>query len=400
MFGNKIITDENKIDEILSRGVDDMVDKEHLKKRLREGKELRVKLGIDPTSPNIHIGRAVALWKLRAFQELGHRAILIIGDFTAQIGDTSDKSSERPMLSAEQVKVNMKTYLGQAFKILDKDKTDTFHNSEWLKDLCAIDIGKMADAFGLHEFEAREVISRRMKEGKRVSLREVLYPLFQGYDSVKVKADVELGGSDQWFNLLAGRSIQPLYGQASQDILTTHLLEGTDKRKMSSSWGNVINITDEPNDMFGKVMRIYDGENNIVIRRYLERATRLSMDEVKKLEKELEAGANPRDIKKRLAEEIVSLYHGAKAAREASQEWEKVFSNKELPSEIKEALGDGMKLIDFIAKRDLTASSSEAKRLLDQGAVRINYEVVKDWGQILKKGDIVQVGSRKFLKVA
>lgn len=399
MFGNKIITDENKIEEILSRGVDEAVDKEHLKKRLREGKKLRVKLGIDPTSPNIHIGRAVALWKLRAFQELGHKAILIIGDFTAQIGDTSDKSSERPMLSAEQVEANMKTYLEQAFKILDKDKTDTFHNSEWLKDLRAIDIGKMADAFGLHEFEAREVISRRMKEGKRVSLREVLYPLFQGYDSVKVSADVELGGSDQWFNLLAGRSIQPLYGQAPQDILTTHLLEGTDKRKMSSSWGNVINITDEPNDMFGKVMRIYDGEDNLVIRRYLERATRLPMDEVKKLEKELKDGANPRDIKKRLAEEIVTLYHGAKAAREASQEWEKVFSNKELPSEIKGALGDGMKLIDFITEHELSTSSSEAKRLLDQGAVRINYEIVKDWGWILKKEDIVQVGSRKFLKV-
>lgn len=398
MFGTKIITDENKIDEILSRGVDQVVDKEHLKKRMQEGEELRVKLGIDPTSPNIHIGRAVALWKLRAFQELGHQAILIVGDFTAQIGDTSDKSSERPMLSAEQVKANMETYLEQAFKILDKKKTKTFFNSEWLKELCSIDISKMADAFGLHEFEAREVISGRIKAGKRVSLREVLYPLFQGYDSVKVRADVELGGSDQWFNLLAGRSIQPLYGQEPQDILTTHLLEGTDKRKMSSSWDNVINITDEPNDMFGKVMRIYDGEDNIVIRRYLKRATRLPMDEVEKLEKELKEGANPRDIKKRLAEEIVVLYHGDKAAREASKEWEKVFSNKEMPSEIEEARGDGMKLIDFITEYALATSSSEAKRLLEQGAVRINEEGVKEWGRILKKGDIVRVGPRKFLK--
>lgn len=400
MFGNKIITNENKIDEILERGVDEVVDKEHLNKRLREGKELRVKLGIDPTSPNIHIGRAVALWKLRAFQELGHQAILIVGDFTAQIGDTSDKSSERPMLSAEQVKANMKTYLEQAFKILDKDKTETFYNSEWLKELRAIDLSKMADAFGLHEFEAREVIARRMKEGKRVSLREVLYPLFQGYDSVKVKANVELGGSDQWFNLLAGRSIQPLYGQEPQDILTTHLLEGTDKRKMSSSWGNVINITDEPNDMFGKVMRIYDGEDNLVIRRYLERATRLPMDEVEKLEKELEAGTNPRDIKKRLAEEIVTLYHGVGAARKASQEWEKVFSDKQLPSEIEEVAGNGMKLVDFITEHALSASSSEAKRLLEQGAVKIDDEVVKEWGRVLKGGDIVRVGPRKFLKVA
>lgn len=398
MFGNKIITDENKIDEILSRGVDEVVDKEYLKKRLKEGKKLRIKLGIDPTSPNIHIGRAVVLWKLRAFQELGHQAILIIGDFTAQIGDTSDKNSERPMLSAEQVKTNMKTYLNQALKILDKGKTDIFHNSEWLKNLRAIDLSKMADAFGLHEFEAREVISRRMKEGKRVSLREVLYPLFQGYDSVKVKADVELGGSDQWFNLLAGRSIQPLYGQKSQDILTTHLLEGTDKRKMSSSWGNVINITDEPNDMFGKVMKIYDGEDNLVIRRYLIRATRLSMDEVKKLEKELEAGANPRDVKKRLAEELVALYHGSKAAHEASQEWEKVFSKQELPSEIEEVKASGQEMTSVIAGF-LNASNSEIKRLINEKAISIDGEVISDWRYIVKAGDIIKIGPRRFVKI-
>ncbi|KKS27672.1 MAG: Tyrosyl-tRNA synthetase [Candidatus Yanofskybacteria bacterium GW2011_GWC2_41_9] len=397
MFGNKIKTDENKINEILSRGVDRVEKREHLEKRLREGKKLRVKLGIDPTSQNIHIGRAVALWKLRAFQELGHQAILIIGDFTAQIGDTSDKSSERPMLSEEQVKTNMKTYFDQAFKILDKDKTETFYNSEWLKKLCAIDISKMADAFGLHEFEAREVISRRIKEGKRVSLREVLYPLFQGYDSVKVSADVELGGSDQWFNLLAGRSIQPLYGQQPQDILTTHLLEGTDKRKMSSSWGNVINITDEPNDMFGKVMRIYDGEDGIVIRRYLERATMMSMEEVRKLEQELKTGANPRDIKKRLAEEIVSLYYSVKVAREASDEWEKVFSNKELPSEMEEAKASGT--VTTVIAGVFNVSNSEIKRLINEKAISVNGEAVSDWHYEVKKGDIIKVGSRRFVKI-
>ena len=263
---------------------------------------------------------------------MGHQAVLIVGDLTGLIGDTSDKDSERPMLSEEQIKSNMKTYLEQAFKILDPSSTETHHNSEWLAKVGFKELGKMADLFGLHEMEAREVISRRMKAGKRVSFREMLYPLLQGYDSVAVKADIELGGTDQRFNLLAGRTIQPAYGQQAQDILTTNLLEGTDGRKMSSSWGNVINLTDEPNDMFGKVMSLADD----LIIKYFEHATRLPMSEVAKLAKELKAGANPRDIKKRLAEEIVTLYYDAKIASAASAEWEKVFSNKEKPSEIEE----------------------------------------------------------------
>jgi len=401
MFGTqpKIITDKENIEEILERGRDEIVDKGHLEERLKSGKQLRIKLGIDPTSPNIHIGRAVVLWKLRAFQDMGHIAVLIIGDFTGLVGDTSDKSSERPMLTEEQVKSNMQNYLEQAFKILDSEKTEIHYNSEWLKKLGFMEVAKMAELFGLHEFESREVISRRMKDGKRVSLREILYPLMQGYDSVAVKADVELGGSDQWFNLLAGRSIQTLYKQEPQDILTMHLLEGTDKRKMSSSWGNVINITDEPNDMFGKVMSIYDGEDGLVIRRYLERATRIPMDEVKELENNLKNGVNPRDIKKRLAEEIVALYYGKEVAKKASNEWENVFSKKELPENIQKFAGEGQSILDFIADNNLAESRSEAKRLLEQKAVKVNLETVIDWGQALSKGDIVQVGPRKFAKV-
>ncbi|MDO8658816.1 MAG: tyrosine--tRNA ligase [Candidatus Levybacteria bacterium] len=395
MFGAKVITDKNKIDEILSRGVEEVIDKEHLKDRMKKGEKLRVKLGIDPTSPNIHIGRAVQLWKLKAFQDLGHTAVFIVGDFTGLIGDTSDKDSERPMLTEAQVKSNMVNYFHQAYKILDKKKTEVYFNSEWLEKLSSLEIGKMADLFGLHEFEAREVIARRIKSGKRVSLREILYPIFQGYDSVAVKADVELGGTDQRFNLLAGRTIQPAYNQESQDILMTTLLEGTDGRKMSSSWGNVVNITDEPSDMFGKVMSITDE----LIIKYFECATLISVEEIKHFEEELKNTSNPRDIKKLLAKEIVALYHGIKAAQEASVEWEKVFSNKEMPSEIQEAPGEGMKLVDFITEHAMATSSSEAKRLLDQGAVSVNEEVVKEWGHMLKKGDIVRVGPRKFLKV-
>ena len=395
MFGTKINTDPEKIKEILERGVDEVINKEHLQELLQSGKQLRIKLGIDPTSPSIHIGRAVVLWKLRAFQDLGHKAVLIVGDFTGLIGDTSDKESERPMLTEKQVQENKKTYFEQAFKVLDKSKTETRYNSSWLKKLGFLEIGKLADMFGLHEFEARENISKRLKEGKRVSLRELLYPLMQGYDSVEVRADVELGGTDQRFNLLAGRTIQPAYGQKPQDILMTNLIDGTDGRKMSSSWGNAINLTDEPNDMFGKVMSVRDD----MIVRYFEHATRVPMNEVEVIKNEFEAGASPRDIKKRLATEIVSLYYNTKTAQESSLEWEKVFSKKEMPSEIQEAPGEGMKLVDFMTEHAMATSSSEAKRLLDQGAVSVNEEVVKEWGRVLRGGDVVKVGSRKFLKV-
>ncbi len=391
----------DSIGELLTRSVSEAIDKKHLEEALNSGKKLRIKLGIDPTSPNLHIGRAVVLWKLRAFQELGHTAVLIVGDFTGLVGDTSDKESERPMLSEEEVKTNMRNYLDQAFKILDQNKTETHHNSEWLSKLGFHELGKMANLFGLNEFVSREVISKRMKAGKRVSLREVLYPLMQGYDSVAVKADIELGGTDQRFNLLAGRTIQPLYDQKPQDILMTNLLEGTDGRKMSSSWGNVINITDEANDMFGKVMSIADD----LIIKYFECATQLPMDEVKSLEKELSAarlpdgqGANPRDIKKRLATEIVTLYHDADLATKASDEWAKVFSNKEKPSEIEEMTVNSENIVEVLVETKLASSKSEAKRLLEQKGVKINDEVATEYTKV-SPGNLLQVGKRKFVKI-
>jgi len=382
------------IEDLLTRGVSEAIDRKHLEAALQSGKKLRVKLGIDPTSPDLHIGRAVVLWKLRAFQDLGHTAVLIVGDFTGLVGDASDKDAERPMLTEAEVKSNMKTYLDQAFKILDPKKTETHNNSKWLSKLGFHEIAKMASLFGLNEFISRENIAKRMKEGKRVSLHEVLYPLMQGYDSVSIKADVELGGTDQRFNLLAGRTIQPAYDQPAQDILMTNLLEGTDGRKMSSSWGNVINLTDEPNDMFGKVMSIAD---ELVVK-YFEYATRMPMDEVKKLEKELSAGANPRDIKKRLAAEIVTLYYDAATASKASNEWEKVFSKKEKPSEIEEMKVKSENIVDVLVETKLAPSKSEAKRLLEQNGVKIDDEVATEDSKV-KSGNLIQVGKRKFIKV-
>lgn len=382
------------ISELLTRTVSEVIDKKHLESALNSGKKLRVKLGIDPTSPNLHIGRAVALWKLRAFQDLGHEVVFIVGDFTGLVGDTSDKDSERPMLTEAQVKANMKTYQEQAFKILDPKKTEIRYNSEWLAKLGFVEIAKMASLFGLHEFESREVIARRLKAGKRVSFHETMYPLMQGYDSVAVKADVELGGTDQRFNLLAGRTIQPLYEQQPQDILMTNLLEGTDGRKMSSSWGNVINLTDEANDMFGKIMSIADD----LIIKYFEYATRVLMSEIKRLEKELKAGANPRDIKLRLAEEIVTLYHGKLAASTAAREWSKVFSSKEKPSEIAEMKVKSKNIVGVLVETKLASSKSEAKRLIEQNGVKVNDEVVTEDIKV-PSSSIIQVGKRKFIKI-
>jgi len=382
------------VNELLTRTVNEVIDEKNLRARLLSGKKLRVKLGIDPTSPNIHIGRAVALWKLRAFQELGHTVVFIVGDFTGLIGDTSDKDSERPMLDEKTVKNNLKTYFEQALKILDPKKTETYYNSKWLKKLGFVEIAQLANRFGLHEFASRENIAKRMKAGKHVSLRELLYPLMQGYDSVAVKADVELGGTDQRFNLLAGRTIQPAYDQAPQDILMVSLLEGTDGRKMSSSWGNVINIVDEPNDMFGKVMSLGDE----LIMKYFEYATRLPMTEVKAVAKELAKGANPRDIKKRLAKEIVTLYHGAKLADKASDEWQNVFSNKEKPADIPEMKVKSKVIIEVLVEAKLATSKSEARRLLAQNGVKVDDKTANE-STIIKSGNLIQVGKRRFVKI-
>lgn len=382
-----------KIEELLTRGVEEVIDREHLRKNLLTGKKLRVKLGIDPTSPNIHLGRAGALWKLRAFQDLGHKVIFIVGDFTGIIGDTSDKDLERPMLSEAEVKKNIKTYFAQAGKIIDAKKAEMHYNSKWLKKLGFLEIGKMANAFGLHEFESRENISNRLKAGKRVSLRELLYPIMQGYDSVAVKADVEIGGTDQRFNLLAGRTVQPLYGQAPQDILTRTLMEGTDGRKMSSSWGNTINIVDSPQEMFGKTMSVPDN----LIEKYFVLATNVPMKEIR----EIKNIPNPRDQKARLAFEIAKMYHGEKEAKKAQEEFSKIFSQREWPSDVKKMHMPETPILELLVNGGLADSKSEAKRLVEQGAVKINGVVEKDWQKVIKpiSGMRIQVGPRRFLEL-
>lgn len=390
-----ISTDKEAINELLTRGVNEVIDRKHLEQQLFSGKQLRVKLGIDPTSPNLHIGRSVTLLKLRDFQKLGHQVVFIVGDFTGVIGDTSDKESERKMLEDAEIAKNMKTYVEQAAKILDIEKAEVQHNSSWLKKLGFAEIGRLANYFSLAEFIARENISKRLKEGSRISLRELLYPLMQGYDSVAVKSDVELGGTDQRFNLLAGRELQKHYGQESQDIVMTNLVLGTDGRKMSSSWGNTINLTDEPNEMFGKVMSVPD---NLIIT-YFEHCTRLPMEQVEKYDKELKAGkTNPRDIKMALASELVKMYAGEAAASEAQDYFINVFQKKTTPDEMPTYNLAGMTIVEALVESKIASSKSEARRLVDQGAIQLDGEVVKTIEQQVKSGQTIQKGKRFFAR--
>ncbi|PIT90823.1 MAG: tyrosine--tRNA ligase [Candidatus Komeilibacteria bacterium CG10_big_fil_rev_8_21_14_0_10_41_13] len=394
----KVITDSKKIEELLTRGVDEVIQLNDLKKKLLSGKKLRVKLGIDPTSPNLHLGRAIPLLKLRDFQELGHQLVFIVGDFTGVIGDTSDKDSERPMLTTEAIRQNMKDYVKQASKVIDIKRAEVHYNSKWLKKLTYDEIGQQADQFSVAEFIARENIKKRMDQGKRVSLREVLYPLMQGYDSVMVKADVEVGGTDQRFNLLAGRKLQEYFNQAAQNIIMGPLMEGTDGRKMSSSWGNTVNLTHQPSEMFGKLMSIPDE----LIIKYFTLATRVSLNDIKGIESQLKAGANPRDVKAKLAKEIVKMYHGDKAALESEEAFEKQFKNKEIPDDIKEVKITHRKIdiIDLLVEAKLVASKSEGRRMVEQGGVRLDGEKIISLAEIeIKSGMVIQVGKRKFARI-
>lgn len=382
------------IQTALTRSVAEVIQPASLTKKLNGSKKLRVKLGIDPTSPNIHLGRAVALLKLRDFQNLGHKAIFIVGDFTGVIGDTSDKDSERPMLTPKEIKANLKTYLEQAGKIIDLRKAEVHYNSQWLSKLKYAEIGEQADAFSIADFIARDNIKKRLNEGKRVSLREVLYPLMQAYDSVAIKADIELGGTDQKFNLLAGRTLQEKFKQAPQDVVMNELILGTDGRKMSSSWGNTINLTDSPEDMFGKVMRIPD----FLITPYFLHCTRLPMKEIDKHQKALGSG-NPRDVKMELAYQITRMYWGDKKAKAAQTGFVQVFQQRETPTTIATFKGAGMTLADSLVASKLVTSKSEARRLVEQKGIKIDGKPATDLSIKLKKGAVLQKGQRAFIKI-
>lgn len=391
----KNLSKSNKIEELLNRGVEEIIDRSNLENKLKSGKQLRIKLGIDPTSPNIHMGRSIPLLKLRDFQELGHKVVLIIGDFTGLIGDTSDKDSERPMLSEETVKENLQTYIKQAAKIIDIDTAEIHHNSEWLGKLGYVDIGRQADIFSLNEFISRENISRRLEDGKRVSLRELLYPLMQGYDSVEVKANVEIGGTDQRFNLLAGRDVQRLYGQEPQDILTNPLIEGLDGRKMSSSFGNTINLFDTPNDMFGKIMSLKDD----LIIKYLILLTRVEMKTIDEHKAHLKDGVNPRDIKMKLAFEIVRMYHSEEDAGNARDYFIRTFTQKEIPSDAPQFKPTAHNIVLILVESQLVSSKSEARRILEHGGIKVDGKVVKEINYVVPSGSVLQKGKIKFLKI-
>ncbi|MEK7107928.1 MAG: tyrosine--tRNA ligase [Patescibacteria group bacterium] len=389
---------EKSIEELLTRGVEEVFVRESLKQKLLSGKQLRVKFGIDPTGAKIHIGRAITLWKLRAFQELGHKIVLIIGDFTAQIGDPSDKLSKRPMLSKEQVQENFKDYKNQIGKILDLSKVEFVYNGDWLGKLGFQEISELAEGFSVQQMTARRNFKERLDKGEEVSLREFMYPLMQGYDSVVVKADVEIGGTDQLFNLKAGRVIQKHYGQVEQDIMTLKMLAGTDGRKMSTSWGNVITIVDEPDDMFGKIMSVRDD----LILDYFLLCTDTPVEEIEKVKSEMTAGKNPRDVKLDLAEAVVVRYHEAKKAKEARESFISVFKSGNLPENIKEVKAkEGELLMDIVLREKLVSSKSDFRRLVSEGAVSNaeTKEKITDPFFKITSNFIIRIGPLRFLKI-
>lgn len=392
--------DEKTINEILSRGVAEIIHTDSLRTKLTSGKKLRIKYGIDPTSPNIHLGRAVALLKLKDFQDLGHTIVFIVGDFTGVIGDTSDKESERPMLSKKEVKENMKTYVAQAKKILSVKNLEIHYNSKWLSKLRYDEIGEQADTFSLADFTSRINIAERLKAGSRVSLREVLYPLMQGQDSVAINADVEIGGQDQKFNMLAGRKLQERMKKKPQDILMVNIIAGTDGRKMSSSWGNTINLNDQPDIMFGKIMRIPDS----LIIPYCIHCTRIPAEEISVMEQGLQNNTtNPRDIKLKLAQEITLYYHGEKKAEEARNAFINTFTNRGAPSNLKEeVVHPGTKLGDVALSLGLITSKTDWRRLIQQGAVEKSdtHEIIEDYNFTLEQGGIFKIGKKRFIKIS
>ena len=400
----KIITDENKINEILSRGAEDIIDKENLKKKLMSGKQLNIKFGIDPTGPKIHLGRATALMKLRDFQDLGHKITLIIGDCTALIGDASDKDSIRKPLTEKEIKENLKDYLSQIGKILNLKKVEVKHNKDWFGKMKIEELIRLAMNFTAQQMIQRRNFKERWDSEKPIGVHELLYPLLQGYDSVVIKSDLEIGGFDQLFNLKAGRELQKIFKQEPQDVMTLRMIYGLDGRKMSTSWGNVINILDEPKDMFGKLMTLKDE----LIIDYFESCTKVPMLQINEFKNSLERKEiNPKDIKKILAKEIITFFYDKKKAEEAEKEFEQVFEDKKLPSEIKEIKIDEEKINvqELLIKLDLASSKGEAKRLIEQGGVRAikgeNIEEIKDWQleMQIEKGIIIQVGKRNFRKI-
>ncbi len=387
-------------DDLLTRAVETVVPRDLAEKKLKSGKKIRLYLGIDPTGAKLHIGHSVPLRKLKAFQEAGHEVIFLIGSFTAMVGDPSGRDTMREPLTKEQVQKNFETYREQTSKILDFSKIELRFNHEWLEKLGFAEIMKLASHFTVQQMMQREMFKERMRRDDPLSPNEFLYPLMQGYDSVMLDVDCELGGNDQLFNMLCGRTLQAAYGKREKFVLTTKLIEGTDGRKMSKTYDNCVYLEDEPNDMFGKVMSV----NDDLMALYFECCTDVAMDEVKKI-----LGGKPRDAKARLAREITALYHGNDAAAAAEEAFNRVFKDKGLPDEMPEVkVKKDDDPIGVIMKAGLVSSRSEGRRLLEQGAITINGQRIIELestfgegfaGYVWGKDAVIKVGKRKFVRI-
>ncbi|MGE5097840.1 MAG: tyrosine--tRNA ligase [Betaproteobacteria bacterium] len=388
--------------DVIRRGAEELILEEDLKRKLAKGKPLRVKAGFDPTAPDLHLGHTVLMNKMRQFQELGHHVMFLIGDFTGMIGDPSGRNATRPPLTPEQIAQNAETYKAQVFRILDRDKTEIMFNSTWASQLGAAGIVKLAGSYTVARMLERDDFAKRFAEQRPISIHEFFYPIMQGYDSVAMKADVELGGTDQKFNLLMGRELQKQYGQEPQVILTMPLLEGLDGvNKMSKSLGNYVGITDAPNDIFGKLMSISDD----LMWRYIELLSFEPLEAIRGWKREVEGGRNPRDIKVRFAQEIVARFHDRKAADAALEDFEARFRHGGVPEDLVEQFmevpGADAAIAQVLKTAGVCPSTSDAHRMIEQGGVRVNGEKVSDKSLRLAAGTtyVLQVGKRKFAKV-
>lgn len=387
--------------ELIRRGADEILLEESLVKKLERGKPLRVKAGFDPTAPDLHLGHTVLINKLRQFQELGHEVTFLIGDFTGMIGDPTGKNVTRKALTREEVLKNAETYQEQIFKILDREKTIIRFNSEWMTELGAAGLIQLAAKHTVARMLERDDFSKRYKSGQPIAIHEFLYPLVQGYDSVALQADVELGGTDQKFNLLVGRQLQEVYGQEPQVVLTMPILEGLDGvQKMSKSLNNYIGIADQPDDMFGKVMSISDD----LMWRYYELLSFRPMSEVNDLRRRVDEGMNPRDAKIMLAEELIERFHDKAAAAKAHENFVARFRQGAMPDNMPELsldVGEGMPIANLLKEAGLVSSTSEAFRMIKQGAVKIDGEKIDDRNLVVSAGTnhVYQVGKRRFARV-
>ncbi len=395
---------DQEIEEILGHGVAEVIGRDHLVADLKKGDILRIKLGMDPTSPDLHLGHAVVLRKMRLLQDLGHQVVIIVGDYTARIGDPSGRAKARPALDPIAIDKNAETYLDQVKKILDPKKIELHKNSEWLSKLSFADLIKLASNFTVARTLERDDFAKRLKEGSDIHLHELLYPLMQAYDSVVIKASVEFGGTDQTFNMLAGRELQKKLGYPEQDIVTCPLLLGLDgEHKMSKSLGNYIGITESAESMYGKTMSIPDA----LILSYFDMVVDLPAAEIAKIKKEMDEGANPRDIKMRLAREICTIYHSAKEAARAEEAFVKLFQKKETPKGIpaKRLPAGEMSLAEIVHALGFASSKTEARRVIEQGGVKVDGKLMTDPNHVIIIGSknftefLVQKGKRCFGKV-